>query len=267
MKQMRLPEDDNDGAHLPSSSSFLKIHNEAIIMERLTSAPSIVDIYGHCGTSILAETMPGEVTTDIVPLPGYIDQSDLDKKPTLCQNNLTIQEKLEIAIVMAESMAEIHGFVGGVMVHGDIHPDQYLRSKDGKVKLNDFNNAEILDWNVKQNNQYCLTDRGQWGGMYRSPEEFRGDPIDEQIDVYSLGNNFYTLLTGLWPFYEDIPYRVVQEKIHKKERPFIDERYRNGHKVEQELIKWMELCWKHRPKDRPSVFQVLEALRKIKIDS
>lgn len=33
--------------------------------------------------------------------------------------------------------------------------------------------------------------------QYRSPEEFIGVPIDEQIDVYSMGNNIYCILTGL----------------------------------------------------------------------
>ena len=122
MKMLQLAEDEDDTDHIPSSSSFFKIHHEAIIMERLTASPTIVNIYGHCATSISAEIMPQEVTTKIVPLPGYITQTELDQRPTLCQNNLTLDEKLEIAIVMAESMAEMHGFVGGPMVHGDIHP-------------------------------------------------------------------------------------------------------------------------------------------------
>ena len=127
MKLLQLADDDEDTDHIPSSSSFFKIHHEAIIMERLTASPTIVNIYGHCATSITAEIMPQEVTTTIVPLPGYITQTELDQRPKLCQNNLTLDEKLEIAIVMAESMAEMHGFVGGVMVHGDIHPGKDLR--------------------------------------------------------------------------------------------------------------------------------------------
>lgn len=39
-------------------------------------------------------------------------------------NNLTTSEKLDIALVMAESMADIHGFEGGAIAHGDVHPDQ-----------------------------------------------------------------------------------------------------------------------------------------------
>jgi hypothetical protein len=50
-------------------------------------------------------------------------------------NNLTAVEKLDMALVMAESLADIHGYKGGVIAHGDVHPDQWLRSSTGQVKL------------------------------------------------------------------------------------------------------------------------------------
>lgn len=64
---------------------------------------------------------------------------------------------------VSRSIADLHGFPG-VIVHGDIHPVQWLRSDDGTLKLNDFNNAEILDWS-REKNSYCNVDRGFWGGM------------------------------------------------------------------------------------------------------
>jgi serine/threonine protein kinase len=39
--------------------------------------------------------------------------------------------------------------------------------------------------------------------QWRSPEEYFDEPLTEQIDVFSLGNNMYSLLTGLWPFYDE----------------------------------------------------------------
>jgi serine/threonine protein kinase len=64
---------------------------------------------------------------------------------------------------VSRAIADLHSFPG-LIIHGDIHPVQWLRSKDGKLKLNDFNNAEILDWNRKEKS-YCKADRGSWGGM------------------------------------------------------------------------------------------------------
>lgn len=67
------------------------------------------------------------------------------------------------AVSMA--LADLHGFPGTI-VHGDVHPVQWLRSSDGALKLNDFNNAEILDWDRKAHAN-CNADRGMWGGMVR----------------------------------------------------------------------------------------------------
>jgi len=55
----------------------------------------------------------------------------------------------------------------------------------------------------------CLTFiilRVQW----RSPEEFAMGDLDEKTDVFSMGNNIYALLTGLWTFYEEENDDVVQ---------------------------------------------------------
>lgn len=71
-----------------------------------------------------------------------------------------------LRVAVCKAIAAIHGFPGAI-VHGDIHPVQWLRSKDGTIKLNDFNNAEILDWSRKENS-YCKADRGSWGGMVRA---------------------------------------------------------------------------------------------------
>ena len=89
---------------------------DATIMERLTSSSRIVDIFGHCGTGVWVEAIPYEVEEVIVPGDGYIKQEDLhDKDDVKPQNDYTPTEKLETALVMAESIADLHGFEGGVM--------------------------------------------------------------------------------------------------------------------------------------------------------
>jgi hypothetical protein len=40
-----------------------------------------------------------------------------------------------MALVMAESLADIHGYKGGVIAHVDFHPEQWLRTLDGKQRL------------------------------------------------------------------------------------------------------------------------------------
>jgi hypothetical protein len=173
LKQMRLPHSEDDSLHMPNPESVFKIQNEAIIMERLTPFKQIVTSYGHCGLSIMAESAPIEACKEMMSGKGYIKQSELDAEGELRpRNNMTLAAKLDFAIDMAESLCVIHGFEGGVIAHGDIHPVQYLRTPDGTLKLNDFNNAEILNWNP-QEQKYCKTDRGAWGGMVRCFCRFR----------------------------------------------------------------------------------------------
>ena len=199
LKTQRLIED-----HEVDPGSLRYVQVEAIIMEGLTKSPRIIDIFGHCGTSIIAEPMPREATLDIVPGDmsdedrGMRPQKEIDQLQThgvFPLNNLTTEEKLIWALNMSEAIADIHGFEGGLIVHGDIHPDQWLISDKGELKLNDFNNGVLMDWNPAKG-EYCKY-WTSFGGFYKSPEEFRGDWVDEQVDTWSHGHNLYGLLTGM----------------------------------------------------------------------
>jgi serine/threonine protein kinase len=100
--------------------------------------------------------------------------------------------------------------------------------------------------------------------MYRSPEEFEGELADEKIDVYSMGNTIYVLLTGYWPFYEDKSYSVVQGKVMNATRPFVDDRYRHRSFIEGQMVEIMERMWEHDPADRPSIFEVIAFLTNVR---
>jgi serine/threonine protein kinase len=140
--------------------SIYEVQKDALVMERLTSSPRILDIFGHCSTSIIVEPMPYEVEEYIVPGKGMAKQEDLDNyddvKP---MNDYTVAEKLQIALDMAESIADLHGFEGGVIVHDDVQLCQWLRNSDDKLKLGDFNRAEVMEWR-DTNNTYCTYKNG-----------------------------------------------------------------------------------------------------------
>ena len=102
-------------------SSIKGIQTDAIVMERLTSSPRIIDIFGHCGTSTIVEPMQFEVISAVIPGEGRIEQKELDKFDDVHpMNNFTIEEKLQMAIDMAEAIADLHGYQGGVIVHDDV---------------------------------------------------------------------------------------------------------------------------------------------------
>ena len=59
--------------------------------------------------------MPNEIEEVIVHGEGMAKQEDLYKDGLESLNDYTVEEKLEMALSMAESLADLHGFRDGVM--------------------------------------------------------------------------------------------------------------------------------------------------------
>lgn len=246
-----------------NTENYEYVKNDALVMERLTSSPRIVDMYGHCGSSILQETLEHDIESLVVPEPGWLknnrtlnDEHDVDP-----QNKFTPLQKLSIALSIAEPIADLHGFKDGVIVHDDIQLAQFLYDKQNKLKLNDFNRAEIMLWD-EQNQEYCRYHNGKVFGNYRSPEEVDDRPLNEKIDVFSYGNMVYNLLTGLWNYYDITDDQVVQDKLSIGEFAFVDERYKNHSFEEGALVHVIQRCWVKDVDRRADIFEVIGYLRK-----
>jgi serine/threonine protein kinase len=266
---------------------------EAIILERLSASPRIVDIWGYCGISSYVESMSIEVEDEIMvsSLWGHPDkvhkllakkmkmikeqrQEQPKLKPSSIKpqwisfNNLTSVQRVDVAIEMAETVAAIHGFDGGVIVNGDLHTEQFLRNNNGQLKLNDFNNAILLDWSY-DNQQYCQVVH-DYEGTFHALEEHEGyDTVDERIDIFSFGSSLFTLLAGLWPHWEyDANHDVKMKRIQDGKIPSLEFCWsistKEDHPIEMRLIQIMEPCLAGNQKDRPSIFQVLKWLNKLK---
>ena len=143
---------------------------DAIIAERLTSNPRIFDIYGYCGLTILSEFFyHGDIESLVMPGDGYAknnvglndDEKDVNPKN---KKNITPDQKLKIALEMAEAILVLHSYPNGMIVHNDVQLSQFLFSEDFSVlKLNDFNRAEFLLWDDR-NQEYCHYKNGPGNG-------------------------------------------------------------------------------------------------------
>lgn len=249
--------------HKYNSEVFYMTLNDALIMERLTKSPRIVDIYGHCGYSVWVEALPYEMEQVIVPGSGFAKQEDLHDEDSLKpKNSYTDEEKLNISLSMAESLADLHGFEDGLIVHDDVQLCQWLEAENGQLKLGDFNRAEFPLFNTEKQ-QYCKWNNGRGYGNYRAPEEFAAQNLDQKIDVWSFGNNVYGLLTGLWVFYDTEDDAIVHERVKGGETAFVDDRYRTKSFITKSLVEVMEKCWALKPEDRIEIFDVVRLLREI----
>jgi serine/threonine protein kinase len=73
-----------------------------------------------------------------------------------------------------------------------------VRISDGRVKVTDFGLAKPME----ASSEPALTAMGVVVGTpdYIAPEQARGEPIDERVDIYALGGSLYFLLAGVPPF-------------------------------------------------------------------
>jgi serine/threonine protein kinase len=121
---------------------------------------------------------------------------------------------------VARLMAEVadaleHAHQHGV-IHRDIKPSNLLLSPDGRLSVNDFGLARVLE-------QPGVTMTGEFVGtpMYMSPEQITAGrtPLDHRTDIYSLGATLYELLTLRQPFAGERRDQVLAQILHKEPLP------------------------------------------------
>jgi eukaryotic-like serine/threonine-protein kinase len=131
-------------------------------------------------------------------------------KTRIARGPLPVAEAVSIAAALARGLAAAHA--AGI-VHRDVKPANVVLPARGGVRLLDFGVAKVVG-----------TSTGSPGltpgtVAYMSPEQIRGEAVDAETDMWSLGIVLYEMLTGDHPFRGDSDATVMHAILREEPRP------------------------------------------------
>ncbi len=111
-----------------------------------------------------------------------------------------LKETLRQAAQIADALAAAHA--KGI-VHRDIKPANIMLTQSGLIKVLDFGLAQLrTEVDSPEQTRTVLTGTGAVLGTwaYMSPEQARGEDVDQRSDIFSFGVVLYEMLTMRRPF-------------------------------------------------------------------
>jgi serine/threonine protein kinase/tetratricopeptide (TPR) repeat protein len=152
----------------------------------------------------------------------FVDGATL--RDTLKEANLDISVVIDVATQIAGALAAAHS---AKIIHRDIKPENIVVRDDGYVKVLDFGLAKLLpsqvstiglDDRTKKQNE---TAKGVILGTvsYMSPEQAKGEPVDERTDIFSLGVVMYEMIASRTPFAGNSTPETFANLINKQPEP------------------------------------------------
>jgi serine/threonine protein kinase/Flp pilus assembly protein TadD len=140
----------------------------------------------------------------------YLDGRDL-RSVLREKGKLPPEEAAKIVLQICRALEAAHS--EGV-IHRDLKPQNIMLDANGRAYVMDFGIARSA---------YLpgMTQTGALVGTpeYMSPEQAKGEKLDERSDLFSLGVILYELLIGSSPYHSDTPLATLWKRIQEKAKP------------------------------------------------
>ncbi len=230
--------------HLSDNLDFVRRFEEEAKAVAQLRHPNIIQVYDfdHEGEVyyIVLEFVPGETL-----------QARLNRLRT-SGRNMPLKEVMQYAINLCDAADYAHQ---RNMIHRDIKPANLMLNVSGEAILMDFGIAKIIG-----GTQHTATGAVIGTARYMSPEQIKGERIDERSDIYSIGITLFEMLSGRPPFEADSAMTLMMMHLHdplpnlRNIRPDLP----------ADLIAVVEKALAKTPEERfPSAAALAAALRKV----
>jgi tetratricopeptide (TPR) repeat protein/predicted Ser/Thr protein kinase len=181
----------------------------------------------------------------------YYEGETLNRK--IKRGRLSTDEALGIALQVARGLKTAHA--KGV-IHRDIKPANIMITTDGTAKIIDFGVARLAGGTK-------VTRTGSTVGtaLYMSPEQARGEEVDERADIWSFGIVFFEMLTGKTPFAGEYENAVIYAILNEQAKPLSSLRPDVPDHVSSLIARCLNKDREQRPGSMRDVVALLEGRR------
>ena len=154
-----------------------------------------------------------EVDDEMFIVMEFVEGKEL-RQLIIDNSQLPIDNCLSYATQIAEGLKAAHA--KGI-IHRDIKSSNIMITESGQVKIMDFGLAQIAG-RAQLTKDYSMLGTA----AYMSPEQARGEAVDQRTDIWSFGVVLYEMLTGQMPFRGEYEQAVIYSILNQEPPPLTE---------------------------------------------